>query len=108
MTTETDYDQYLSDRRAAEVDKHEEAMRGTKVRIAKIEAKRDIKIARERNDSWLWYRGWTAFFCLVAIIVICITFGVTRPSAPPSQQELQNEQDRYEICMKVEDDARNC
>jgi hypothetical protein len=102
---EGDYDQYLADRRHEADQKHEQTMRSTRLKVAKIEAARDVKVARARDANYLTYRWGVSVVALAAVIAVCITYSVTRP-ADPEERRLKQEQ--YELCMEVENDYEKC
>lgn len=104
-----DYDQYVAN-------SHEQAMKETRVEIAKIEAKRDVdkaklehdkavKVAKVNNTDRKALFAWAAFLAVVAVIAGCITYGSTRPVDPT---EVKYNQERYELCMQVEEDESKC
>ena len=109
MAVDGDYDQYV-------LNSHEEAMKETRVAVAKIEANRDIetekikaakeiKVAKVNNQDRKYVQCFLGLFLLVALVVGCITYGTTRPQTP---EQIQNDKDKYELCMKVENDAASC
>lgn len=109
MAVEQDYDQYVAN-------SHEQAMKETRVEIAKIEAKRDIdkaKIERDQaikttkinNEDRIIANCVIAFFVLVGVIAGCITYGTSRP---PNLEEQRIKQEKYEMCMSYEEKDDEC
>lgn len=102
---EGDYDQYLADRRHEADQKHEQAMRSTRLKIAKIEAARDVKVARSQGQDYLIHKVVLGVIGLIVTIVLCITYAQTRPA---DVNEQQMKQEKYELCMEVENDHEKC
>lgn len=104
-----DYDQYVAN-------SHEQAMKETRVEIAKIEAKRDVdkaklehdkavKVAKVNNTDRKALVAWLGALALIAVIAVCFTLNAMQPA---DSVELEDERERYELCMEVENDAANC
>lgn len=109
MAVNEDYDQYIAN-------SHEQAMKETRVEVAKIEAKRDIdkakiaaakdiKVAKVNNEDRKVAACVIAFFLLVGVIAGCITYGTSRPSDPDEQRI---KQEKYELCMSYEKKDDEC
>jgi hypothetical protein len=85
--------------------KQEEASRKTRVAIAKIEAKRDVKVARASSDSYLTLRAFLGF--LVAVVLFTgVIAGCEAATYDPEDgaRDDQYDQKRMELCMAREGD----
>lgn len=74
-------------------------------RIAKINAKRDIKLAKINNEDRAIAACVIVFFVLITVIVVGIIF---RPEREKSLEQQKIEQQRYETCMQYEEDEVKC
>jgi len=108
MTVDDDIKSYEARQERARERAHEVKMRGHNRRMARIESRRDLM-----RDSR--YRGDLAartFMILVATAILIVIVGLfwvnTRPTTPPTDAQLQDQRERYEICMQVEKDQYVC
>jgi hypothetical protein len=101
MTVENDLVSWDDIRMTEARAKQEEATRKTKIALAKIEAKRDVKIARARSTEYLTLRGVFAAFATLALIAVTIA-GCEAATDNPQVEMQENEmiQERAELCMK--------
>jgi ABC-type Fe3+ transport system permease subunit len=85
--------------------KHELQMRSTRLKLAKIEAKRDVRVARSRNTDFLIYR----WCCIAVVCLLVFLLGIIAYNAIPTPTTvLDHKQAVYEKCMEVEQKADNC
>jgi len=104
MSLEADLDASILDRRKDSERRHDEAMKGVILKKAKIEAKRDVKVARSRSDSYLTAQCVIALFVMVAVFIICAYGSYTITHMTPKDSSVQIEQQksndaRYMACL---------
>lgn len=85
---------------------HERAMRKTTLKKARIEARRDVKIARVNNDDWKLFVFCTA---LAVCLTVLISFWVYMENTddPPAEvrlREMELKHEKYVQCVEAEGD----
>lgn len=75
------------------------------VKIAQTEAKKAIQEAKYESDNWSIAKVVAYVVVLAVVISVCITYCGTQP---PNEKQEEIKQQRYELCMQVEQDHERC
>jgi len=108
MTVEDDIASYEGRQERAKERAHEVKMRRHTERMARIKAKRELMSDRRYRGDRMTVIFCSLFAVVAIVIVLSILYGATRPSPPQSPEQLQDQRERYEICMQVEKDQYVC
>lgn len=104
MSLEADIDASVRQRAFEADQRHEEAMKGVILKKARIEARRDVLIARSKSDSYLIKQCFIGAFCVLIAFIVCaygqFAYNHSKPADRSVQLEQQKSNDaRYMACL---------